>query len=250
MSAPFESLDAALNAGVAHITGLNATVPPALTPAATTTNSTVTYTSPSPTLNGPPVAVAPVAPVVPPAADAAPPWGDDANFDAEKAKKLILDLKADKDRVAARAFQTPEEFARAKQAMETVRTVEDAAKTDLQRANDEITRWQTEATRWREGAVRAQVEALAASDFADPSDAAAAVTDPARYLDAGGSIDTAAIKRDLDDLLARKPHYRRNAGGLSTAPRAPLPNRSQGALGTAPVDPAAEFAAIISGQLQ
>jgi hypothetical protein len=121
-------------------------------------------------------------------------------------------------------------------------------KTDAQRAAEETARWQTEAERWRTTAVAAKVQALAATDFADPDDAVRGL-DPAKYLDAGGVIDEAAIKADLAALLDAKPHYRRAEG--VAPPRVPAPNAAQGASATGRTtpDPAQEFAAIVRGQL-
>jgi hypothetical protein len=114
---------------------------------------------------------------------------------------------------------------------------------------EEATRWQTEAETWRTKAVSSRVETLAAADFADPSDALAAI-DPAKYLGAGGEIDEAAIKADLAALLERKPHWRR-ASDSAARTRIPAPNPAQGSgvNGKAAADPATEFAAILRAQL-
>jgi len=125
----------------------------------------------------------------------------------------------------------------------------EASKTDLERKAEEVTRWQTDAEKWRTAAVSARIEALAAPDFADPSDAATALAD-AGFLDAGGQINEAAIKTELTALLERKPHWRRNES--NPAPRAPAPNYAQGSGvdGKAAANPAAEFAAILQAQLK
>jgi len=131
------------------------------------------------------------------------------------------------------------------------KALEEASKTELQRQQEETARWQSEAQTWRTQAVSSRVETLAASDFTDPSDALAAIGDPAKYLGAGGEIDEAAIKNDLTALLERKPHWRKPEPG-PTGPRLPAPNPAQGSgvNGKAAVDPAAEFAAILQGQLK
>jgi hypothetical protein len=118
-----------------------------------------------------------------------------------------------------------------------------------QRQAEELTRWQSEAEKWRTASVGSRIEALAALDFADPSDASGALADPGKYLDAGGQIDENAIRADLADVLERKPHWRRPEG--ASPPRAPAPNPAQGSGGGRPAaDPAGEFAAIIQSQLQ
>lgn len=132
------------------------------------------------------------------------------------------------------------------------KALEEASKTETQRAQEEATRWQTEAANWRTAAVSSRVETLAASDFADPSDALAGIGDPAKYLDAGGQIDEAAIQADLAALLERKPHWRRTSEPGVAAPRVPAPNPAQGSgvNGKSAADPASEFAAILQGQLK
>jgi hypothetical protein len=121
-------------------------------------------------------------------------------------------------------------------------------KTEAERLAEETTRWQTEAEKWRGNAIGNRIEALAASDFADPSDAVGQL-DINNYLDAGGQIDEAAIKADLNALLERKPHWRRQEG--VTAPRVPAPNTHQGSgvNGTPASNPAAEFGAILQSQI-
>lgn len=132
------------------------------------------------------------------------------------------------------------------------KALEEASKTELQRAQEELTRWQTEATTWRTQAVSSHVEKLAASDFADPSDALAAIGDAGKYLGAGGEINEDAIKADLSALLERKPHWRKAEPPTGpVAPRVPAPNPAQGsgANGRAANDPAQELAAILRAQL-
>jgi hypothetical protein len=130
--------------------------------------------------------------------------------------------------------------------------LQEASRTDQERLQEEVTRWQTEASTWRTAAVSSRVETLAASEFADPSDALAAIADPTKYLGAGGEIDEAAIKADLDALLERKPHWRRNAEQAPAGPRVPAPNPAQGSgvNGKAATDPAAAFASLIQSQLK
>lgn len=125
----------------------------------------------------------------------------------------------------------------------------EASKSDLEKANEQASRWQTEAQTWRRSAVGSRIEALAAADFADPSDAVTALADK-DYLDAGGQIDTEAIRRDLAEVLERKPHWRRPEA-QPTGPRIPAPNPAQGSSGRpAATEPAQEFAAILQGQLR
>lgn len=174
-----------------------------------------------------------------------PPWGDDANFDPEKAWNLIQGLRADKEKLSARPALTDEQ----KQQLDEYQRLVEASKTEQERQAEELTRWQTEAQKWRSDAVAARVQAIAAADFADPTDAVGAV-DPASYIDAGGQIDEAAIRRDLTAVLERKPHWRRTPDG-TPAPRVPAPNPAQGVGGgSTTADPAAQFAAILQAQMR
>lgn len=127
---------------------------------------------------------------------------------------------------------------------------QEASKTELHRAQEEMARWQSEAEKWRTTSVSSRVERIAADAFTDPSDALSAV-DPAKYLGAGGDIDEAAIRVDLDAVLERKPHWRK-AEQAPAGPRLPAPNPAQGsgANGTTPHDPAQAFAAFLGGHLK
>lgn len=80
--------------------------------------------------------------------------------------------------------------------------------------------------------VRAEVKALAANTFEDPSDAEVNVT-LSKYVGDDGEIDTAAIEADLAEVLKRKPHLAK-----ATGPSRPKPDPSQGARpdGTPSVD--------------
>lgn len=179
----------------------------------------------------------------PPAAPT-PPWGSDDQFDATKAWKLIEDLRSDKAKLAERPALTPEQTAK----LAEYDRLEQASKTELQRETEEKTRWQTEAERWRTQSVTNRIEALAGQDFADPSDAATALSDPSKYVDAGGVVDEVTIKADLAALLDSKPHWRRPDGVPSA--RTPAPNRAQGSsAGGAPAGtPADAFAALFRAQ--
>lgn len=174
----------------------------------------------------------------------AKPWGSDDQFDPEKAWKLIEGLRADKERLTARPTMTDEQ----RQQLAEYQTLVEASRSDQDRLRDEATRWQTEAEKWRTESVRSRVETLATADFADPSDAVSAI-DPSRYLDAGGQIDEAAIKADLAEVLARKPHWRRPTEPSKARVPGPNMNQGSGGGGKAALDPRQEFAAILQGRL-
>lgn len=114
--------------------------------------------------------------------------------------------------------------------------LEAAAKTELERAEERAKAAEDKVQGVTRRAVTAEVKALAATDFADPSDAAAFL-DLARYA-TGEDIDTDAIATDLADLLTRKPHLRRGDGR-----RAPAPDPSQGSSARGAVSLDAQIAA-------
>lgn len=162
------------------------------------------------------------------------------------------DWKAEARKWEQRAKDNLSKLKEAEPIVSQWKALEEASKTETERAKEEAARWQNEATTWRTQAVSSRVETLASSDFADPSDALAGIGDPAKYLDAGGVINEAAIKADLAALLERKPHWRRNTTDPAPAgPRTPAPNPAQGSgvNGTAAADPAQQFAALIRSQM-
>lgn len=175
--------------------------------------------------------VAPVAPAPTPAAPTAPepaaaapapeapPWGED--FDAEKAWKLVQNLRSDKETLSKREALTPDQKAK----LDAYDKVLESQKTAEQKAQEAAAAAEKRAEALTTRAVKAEVKALAA-DFADPEDAGAFL-DIKKYATADGDVDTEAIKADLADLLARKPHL-----GKSPESRLPAPNPAQGSSGS------------------
>ncbi|MEV4246972.1 hypothetical protein AB0J63_26610 [Streptosporangium canum] len=72
--------------------------------------------------------------------------------------------------------------------------------------------------------VKAEVKALAADAFADPTDADL-LGDLSKYVSDDG-IDIESIQADLDALLDRKPHLRKQAAAIPK--KQPKPDPSQG----------------------
>jgi hypothetical protein len=172
-------------------------------------------------------------------------WDELGMTPAEAAKAIAESQKWEK--------RSKENFAKLKDAepklTEYERMVE-AQKTDAQRQSEELNRWQGEAETWRRAAVGNRIEALASTEFADPSDAVSALSSN-DYLDAGGQIDEARIRADLADVLTRKPHWAKTATTPPPGPRTPAPNPAQGSGGgQSAANPATEFASIMQGQLQ
>lgn len=128
------------------------------------------------------------------------------------------------------------------------RELEDANKSETERLNEQLTSAQERAAKAVRAAVASKVEALAAKEFADPEDAAGAL-DLAAYVDEDGVIDSDAIRRDLTDLLKRKPHWARADEG----PRSPRPDRTQGSSGNGnrtSSDPGDIFAGLMNEALK
>jgi hypothetical protein len=161
-------------------------------------------------------------PTTPPTTDADP---DGADSLGDAGKKALDRMKA--ERGAAKA-EAAAEKKRADELAAKVTAFEDRDRTDLERATAaaEVAAKQAAAATAR--AVQAEVKALAAEGFADPTDAAAFL-DLAKYSGADGEIDTDAISADLSALLERKPHL-----GRQSAPKGPRPDPSQGARPPAP----------------
>lgn len=172
-----------------------------------------------------------------------PPWGDD--FDPARAWKTIQNLREREKELSKVEALTPEH----KQQLEEYNRLVEASKSDMERAQEERDRWQAEADKWRSASMTSRIEALAANDFAFPADAVEKLK-ANNYLDAGGVIDDAAIRRDLAAILEERPHWRKQPETVEKKPRVPAPNPGQGSGGGNPVaDPRQEFAAILQGQL-
>lgn len=191
-----------------------------------------------PSASAAPTAPAPAEPAA--AAPEAPPWGDD--FDAEKAWKLVQNLRSDKDKLASRPVLTDEQKTR----LAEYDKVLESQKTAEQRAQEAAAAAEKRVESLVTRAVQAEVKALASTGFADPEDASAFL-DLKKYATADGDVDTAAITADLADLLARKPHL-----GKSPATTPGMkPNPAQGSSAHPPLGLDAQIAAATqSGDIQ
>jgi nucleoid-associated protein YgaU len=104
--------------------------------------------------------------------------------------------------------------------------LEDRDKSEAQKAAERATAAEQRAAAMAQRAAKAEVRALAASTFADPSDAAAFL-DLSEFVDDTGDIDSKGIEKALADLLKRKPHLGKEAtppsfdGGARTTAGAP-----------------------------
>jgi hypothetical protein len=169
----------------------------------------------------PPVSAPPTDPPVDPPADppADPATGDVAKAlaDAEKWKALSRQNEAKAKANADAAKELADIKASQLSDTEKLTTAKEAAE---KRAADAVKR-----------AVKAEVKALAADAFADPTDAVDALA-AADYVDDSGEIDIDAIKVRLGELLEAKPHWKKATA--PAAPPAPRPDPSQGARPPAP----------------
>jgi len=98
---------------------------------------------------------------------------------------------------------------------------QEAAKSDLQKAQEAAEQANATIQALRTQAVTSKIEALAATTFHDATDAHQIGTD---FLSDDGTVNEEAIKAALGDLISRKPHLAR-----TNDLRAPLPNPAQGA---------------------
>ncbi|WP_037576792.1 hypothetical protein [Phaeacidiphilus oryzae] len=136
-------------------------------------------------------------------------------FDEARAKEKIR--KANSENKALR-----ERLKVAEPLAQRAKELEDAQKSELQRAQEAQQAAEERAKAAAIRAVRAEVRVLAADTFADPDDAAGAL-ELGSYLGADGEIDSTAIKTELAALLERKPHWAKASGQ-----RRPAPDPAQG----------------------
>lgn len=121
--------------------------------------------------------------------------------------------------------------------------LESASKSESEKMQEQLNSLQQHLDSQRTATVQARIERLAADDFADPSDAVAAL-DWHGFLTLEGTVNDAAIKQELADLLDAKPHWRKSdeKGGR----RPPAVNPAQGTGGQpAPVNKGSLFAAAL-----
>jgi hypothetical protein len=173
-----------------------------------------------------------------PEPDAEPEGADKLGDKGKQALDRMKAEKAEAKRTAAAERKRADELAR------KVAEFEDRDKTELDKATDKAQRAAERADRATKRAVLAEVKAAAAA-FADPEDAAAFL-DLTSYASDDGEIDTDTIATDLEALLEKKPHLRRQAPE-SPKPPAPKPDPGQG---PRPTNPPADFRTASRDELQ
>lgn len=178
------------------------------------------FDEPDPTPDPDPTPAPPADPPSDPPADPDPkPDRGEKGKDAEIAKWKAM---ARKHEATAKANSD---------AAKKLADIEESQKTETQKLADAKEAAERRAAAATERAVKAEVKALAANDFADPSDAVDAVK-ASDYIDANGDVDVEAIRAKLTELLEAKPHWKRPAAPV--APPKPKPDPSQGPRTPAP----------------
>lgn len=155
------------------------------------------------------------------------PEGADKLGDA--GKKALDAMKA--ERAAAKKEAAAAKKAAA-EAQRKVQEFEDRDKSELDKATSRAEKATERAEQATKRAVRAEVKA-AAKEFADAEDAVAFL-DLTSYTGEDGEIDTESIATDLEALLERKPHLRKQEAPKEPVRKAPKPDPGQGARPTAP----------------
>lgn len=165
---------------------------------------------------------------------------DDADKLGDKGKKALDAMKADRNRAKREAADAKKQMA---DLVKRVAEFEDRDKTEQEKLAAKAEQAEKRAVEATARAVKAEVKALSVDQFADPSDAAdVLMRDPAKYVDASGDIDEDAIRADLEDLLARKPHWRKPEPVVeqetkkTPAKQKPKPDPGQGGRGDKAVD--------------
>jgi hypothetical protein len=163
------------------------------------------------------------------------PKSDDDGSDGlgDKGKRALDRMKAEKLAAQRELKQMRKALA---EAQKKVTEFEDRNRSDLEKAIARAEASEKRLAAATARSVKAEVKALAADRFADPSDAAAFL-DLRKYADDDGEVDVDQIRADIDELLDAKPHLRkpepveqRPEPKKSAKPK-PKPDPSQGSRG-------------------
>lgn len=167
-------------------------------------------------------------PVVDPApVDPEPPA--DPEPEPEPAQDKDWKAEAEKWKGLARKHETTAKSNAA--AAKKLGDIEDAQKTEAEKLTAAKEAAEAKADAAISRAVKAEIKAYASNDFADPTDAEAAI-DPKQFVDANGDIDTDGIMARLAELLEAKPHWKKAVEPAK--PKAPKPDPGQGPRATPP----------------
>ncbi|WP_326828685.1 hypothetical protein OIE13_22355 [Streptosporangium sp. NBC_01810] len=148
------------------------------------------------------------------AADSTTEAEDDTSDDGlgDAGKKALAETRAERNRAKKEASDAKKEAAEAKKraaaAEAKVAKFEEANKTEAEKLAARAEQAEARAKAATERAVKSEIKAIASATFRDPTDADA-IGDLTVYVSDDGDIDVERIKADLDDLLERKPHWRK-----------------------------------------
>lgn len=145
-------------------------------------------------------------PATPAATEPGPPApaGTAAPAAVPETPKPEIDWKAEARKHEQRAKEN-------KAAADELAALKAAQQTEAERTADKLAAAEQRAADLTARTVQAEVRALAAGTFQDPSDAHLYL-DLSKYADAAGEIDAEGIKADLAEVLTRKPHLAKAAG--------------------------------------
>ena len=164
---------------------------------------------------------------------------DDTSGDelGDAGKKALAETRAERNRAKKEASDAKKEAAEAKKraaaAEAKVAKFEEANKTEAEKLAARAEQAEARAKAATERAVKSEIKAIASATFRDPTDADA-IGDLTAYVSDDGDIDVERIKADLDDLLERKPHWRKPEQAPEPEPTqkrakpAPKPDPGQG----------------------
>lgn len=148
---------------------------------------------------------APETPVAEPAGEAKPATGAEPT-----AEERLAALEAERDKWQGLSRKNEERAKANADKAKRFDELEAASKTEAEKLAERASAAEARAVTLTQRAVKAEVKALAASTFADPSDAAAFLN-LSDFVDGDGDIDSKGIEKALADLLKRKPHLAREA---------------------------------------
>lgn len=148
--------------------------------------------------------------------------------DVPEVKPAEKDWKAEADKWKALARKHESTAKNNKSAADKLASLEAAQQTEAEKLAAAKDAAEARAAAALTRAVAAEIKVLAA-DFADPTDAEAAVK-ASDFIDDKGDIDVDGIKARLNELLEAKPHWRKAPIEL-VKPKAPKPDPGQGARG-------------------
>jgi hypothetical protein len=164
-------------------------------------------------------------------APAAPPAGEPSGAPSatDKGADEGKDWQAEAEKWKALARKHEDKWKEAEPSVQRLAQIEAEQMTEAQRAEAAAKAAQDRADALLQRAAKAEAKSLAA-DFADPEDALVFLGDVTRFASDSGDIDADAIRSELSDLLARKPHLAKG----TPAPTPPPVNPAQGTAERAP----------------